>query len=498
MNHTETRNRFAKREADDIPTAMLLDRRLPFDLDAERGIVGSLILYPDCYDDVASEISPDDFFDEANRTLYEAIAALRDSGKPVDVTLLVAGLKTAGFYETVGGAAYIYRVTESVANASNAVYYSRIVREHALRRAVIQASTETLRDAYEERSDVSELVGKADARIAEISERTIVPKSGGGHVKDILHLAMDDLDARASGKIEQRKTGLCGLDRIIGGLRKKQFVVFGARPSQGKTSLLLKVALNLASGNNPLHVLFVTLEMGETELAERMLSMVAQVNSWKMQNGRCTEGDRRHIVEAAANIAKAPLWIRDPGSITASQLAAMARSYRRKCKGLDVLCVDYLQIIQTENGPRNESRQQQLGKITRRLKQIAKDQDLIVIAPAQLNRDADRSSREPRLSDLREAGDIENDADVVVMCHMPGAEDDKKRPVKSEDGEDCKLLVRKNRNGPTGEAEMYYFRAFSLWGDKQTNEERFREPPPQPRFSEFDNYNANTDQYGEF
>ena len=497
MNHTETRNRFSKPSDDDRPTDDVLSRKLPYDLDAERGVVGSLILYPDCYDDVAGEITPDDFFDESNRTLYEAIAALRDASKPVDVTLLVANLKAAGSYETVGGAAYIYRLTESVANASNAVYYSRLVREHALRRAIIQASTETLRDAYEERSDVTELVGQADARIAEISERTINQKSGGGHIKDVLHLAIDDLDARAAGRIEQRKSGLCGLDRIVGGFRKKQFIVFGAAPSQGKTSLLLKVALNLASGTKPLHVLLVTLEMGETELGERLLSMVAQVNSWRMQNGRCSVDDRRRIMESAGKIGKAPLWIRDPGSITASQLAAMCRSFRRKRKGLDVLCVDYLQLIQPEAGPRNESRQQQLGKITRRLKQIAKDQDMIVIAPAQVNREPGKANREPRMSDLREAGDIENDADMVVMCHMPGAENDKNRPVKSEDGEDCKLLVRKNRNGPTGEAEMYYFRAFSLWGDKQTNEEQFSEPPPQPRFSEFDNYNETTDQYGE-
>lgn len=471
----------------------ILDRRLPFDLDAERSIIGALLLFPDAYDDVACEVSPDDFFEDAHRTLWCAIAEIRDKNRALDVTLLVAALRQQGTYEQVGGAAYLYELTAAVANAANVVWYARLVREHAIRRAIIQASTETLRDGYEERSDVAELLSQADSRLCEISERVLAhtQRAGDGNIKTLIHQAIDELDKRSAGKTEQHTTGLAGLDYLVGGLRKKQFVVIGARPSQGKTSLLLRMALHLATGPQALRVLFITLEMGETELAERMLSMQSRVNSWKMQNGRCTAEDRASIVAASGAISQATLWVRDPGTITVSQIASMARTYRNKCRGLDVLCVDYLQLIQPEGGPKSESRQQQIGKITRRLKSIAKDQDLIVITPAQLNRDSDRSSREPRLSDLREAGDIENDADMVVMCHMPGSENDKARPKSSEEAEECKLLVRKNRNGPTGEAEMYYFRAYSLWGDRARDQHN-QDTPPQPRFSEFDDYNSDS------
>jgi len=226
--------------------------------------------------------------------------------------------------------------------------------------------------------------------------------------------------------------------------------------------------------------------------------MFGRVNSWRMQNGTINQDDRGRLNDAASKISAGHLWVEDPGTVTASQIAAMCRTYARKCKGLDVLCVDYVQLVAPEPGPKSESRQQQIGKITRKLKRIAKDQNLILLSAAQLNRDSDKASREPRLSDLREAGDIENDTDVVILCHMPGAENNKARAKTTEEGEECKLLVRKNRNGPTGEADMYYFRAFSLWADK-AREGADGDAPPQPRFQEFDEYNGeNGDKFGSF
>jgi replicative DNA helicase len=239
--------------------------------------------------------------------------------------------------------------------------------------------------------------------------------------------------------------------------------------------------------------------MGESDLSERLLSMAGKVNSWKMQSGTMSNEDRKDMIDASARINQSKLWVEDPGTITVSQIAAMCRLQARRNGGLDMLVIDYVQLIEPENVTRGESRQQQLGKITRKLKQLAKNQNLIVLSAAQLNRDVDRSGREPRLSDLREAGDIEQDTDVVMLCHMPGAENESKRADSPENGEECKVLVRKNRNGPTGEASMYYFRAFSLWGDTAENEAKFADPPPPPRFSEFDEYNAESgDGYGRF
>ena len=477
----------------------MLDRSLPFDLDAEAGVLGSLIIFPDCYDIVSLEVKPEDFFDDANRTLFECMTKLRDANKPLDITLIVHELQASGVLETIGGAAYIGKVASAVATPSNAAYYARIVREHAIRRATIHAAVTVTQDAYEASMAVSDLVGGATSAFADIGERLLAKRNGGGEVKEILHRAIDDLDARCSGQVDRYRTGLCGVDRIIGGLKKQQFAVIGARPGQGKSAMLLRIAHNMSVCAKPIKVLFVTLEMSESDLGERMLSMAGRVNSWKMQNGTLKSDDRKRIVEGAARYSKASLWIEDPGTITVSQIAAMCRLQARRWAGLDMVVIDYVQLIEPENVTRGESRQQQLGKITRKLKQLAKNQNLIVLSAAQLNRDVDRSGREPRLSDLREAGDIEQDTDVVMLCHMPGAENESKRAESPEHGEECKVLVRKNRNGPTGEACIYYFRAFSLWGDTAENEAKFTDPPPPPRFTEFDDYNKESgDDYGRF
>jgi replicative DNA helicase len=365
---------------------------------------------------------------------------------------------------------------------------------------VIEAATGVLNDAYDESVAANDLVANADSRIAEVSDLAAAGKGEVKEVGEILHNALDAIDKRTKGDSDRIKTGLCGIDRIIVGLKKTQVAVIGARPGQGKTSLLLRLAYNMATGPKPLRVLFFSLEMSEEDLAERMLSMIGKVNSWKMQAGRVTPADRTDIVEAAARLSASSLLISDPGTITVSQIGARCRTYARKIKGgIDVLVIDYVQLIAEESAWGKESRQQKLGRITRRLKQIAKDQGVLVLTAAQLNRDVDKSGREPRLSDLREAGDIENDADVVILCHMPGAENDKKRADIAEHGEECKLLVRKNRNGPNGETDMFYFRAFSLWGDTDANVAKYAEPPPAPRFSEFDEYNQEAgDDYGRF
>ena len=479
-------------------TTDLLDRRLPFDLDAEQSVLGSLILRPDCYDDIYIEVSAADFFDASNAELFRQMAVICDAGKPLDVTLLVAGLKAAGTFETVGGSAYIYKICQSVANVAHVVYYARIVRQHAIRRAVIQTATETLREAYEETVDVPTLLTQADSRLCVVSELLASSKqTGDGNIRDVLHEAIEAIDGRSSGKTELLKTGLVGVDRLIGGFRKKQLIVLGAKSSGGKSALLLRLAIHYSGGAKPLNTLFITLEMSESELGERLLSMRSRVNSWAMLQGRLTDGERKAVISAASEASKLKLWIRDLGLATANQIAAECRLHRRRTGGLDVLCIDYLQQIQPDaGGPKNESRQQQLGRICRWLKAMAKEMDILVIVPAQLNRDPDRANREPKMSDLREAADIEQNADMVILAHLPGHEDTSKRPASSEMGEECKLLVRKNRGGPTGEAEMYFFRAFALWGDVAGTSD-FEERPPQPRYLEFDRYNEQ-DEHGNF
>lgn len=453
----------------------ILDRRLPYDLDAEQGVLGSILLLPEACDEVSLIVRPDDFFDEGNRCLFTHMQAMHDAGGKIDVTLLVDRLKTSGHYETIGGAAYLYKISQAVPNAAHARYYAGIVREKSTLRSLINASTEILRQAYEEQHEARQLVSEAEQKIFSILDQRSATSVNS--IRDVLHEAMDRLDARMRGEQTQDAvdTGFTELDRLTGGLHNSELAILAARPSMGKTALAMNIAEYVAVElRRP--VLFVSLEMASVELADRLLCSAAQVDGHRLRNGTLSNVDKLRLVEKAGEISQAPLFVDDSPSRKVSEIAAAARRIKRREKGLGLIAVDYLQLIEPDNP--DDSRQEQVARIARRLKGLAREAEVPVLCLAQLNRQAEDSREHiPRLSHLRESGAIEQDADVVMFVHR---EEYYLRGEEQKEHEGlAQIIIAKQRNGPVGEVDLRWEKKFT----------RFQNLAPE-RLQEFDDYNA--------
>lgn len=453
----------------------VLDRRLPYDQDAEQGVLGSILLMPEACDEVSLILRPDDFFDEANCCLFTHMREMHDAGGKIDVTLLVDRLKTAGHYETVGGGAYLYKISQAVPNAAHARYYAGIVREKSTLRALIIAATDILRQAYDQRQDARQLVSAAEQQIFSIVDQRAA--SSVSSIRDILHIAMDRLDARLRGEQTQDsvETGFTDLDALMGGLHNSELVILAARPSMGKTAFAMNIAEYVAvEARRP--TLFVSLEMSSVELADRLLCSAAQVDGHRLRNGTLANTDKQRLVEKASEISQAPLFVDDSPSRTVSEVAAAARRIKRREGDLGLIAIDYLQLIEPDNP--DDSRQEQVARIARRLKGMAREMKVPVLCLAQLNRQAeDTRDHRPRLSHLRESGAIEQDADVVMFVHREEyylrGDEQKEYEGKAE------IIVSKQRNGPVGDVELRWEKKFT----------RFQNLAPE-RLQEFDNYNA--------
>jgi replicative DNA helicase len=453
----------------------LIDRQLPYDLDAEIAVLGSIILMPEVCDEVALILRSDDFFDDANRRLFKHIQDMHDAGGKIDVTLLVDRLKSSGEFETVGGVAYLYKVGQSVPNAAHARYYAGIVREKAALRSLIQASTDILRSAYDDPREAKLLVSEAEQKIFSIMDAR--GSSTVSTIRDILHQAMDRLDARMKGEHtgDSVETGFTDLDALMGGLHNSELVILAARPSMGKTAFAMNIAEYVALElRRP--TLFVSLEMSSNELADRLLCSVARVDGHRLRNGTLAHTDQRRLVEKASEMSEAPLFVDDSPARTVSEIAAAARRIKRREGALALIVIDYLQLIEPDNP--DDSRQEQVARITRRLKGLAREMSVPLLCLAQLNRQAEDSrDHRPRLSHLRESGAIEQDADVVMFVHR---EEYYLRGEEQKEAEGlAEIIVAKQRNGPVGEVELRWEKKFT----------RFQNLAPD-RIQDFDEYNA--------
>lgn len=452
----------------------LAQRQPPFDLQAEIGVLGSIVLLPDVLDDVLMIVRSADFYDEAHQKLFEHMVALHESNKKIDPTLLVDRLKIAGDYDAIGGSAYLSKIINAVPNAAHAVYYAEIVREKSTFRGLITAATDILRDAYDESQEASHLLGQAEQKIFSIlderSDNAVRP------IKDVLHDAMDRLDAVMKGTHSAGggDYGFRDLDAKTGGVHNGELVILAARPSMGKTAFAMNVAENVAL-HQGVPTLFVSLEMSSLELADRLLCSVARVNGYRLRNGTISQDDRLRLVDKAAEVAKAPLYVDDSPGRTVSEIAAAARRIKRRQGGLGLVVIDYLQLIEPDNA--KDPRQEQVAKIARRLKGLARELKVPVMCLAQLNRQTEMGKDNiPRLSHLRESGAIEQDADVVLFVHR------EEYYHRGEERErlagQAQIIIAKQRNGPVGDVNLEWHKEFT----------RFQDPTPE-RLREFDTYN---------
>lgn len=451
------------------------DRELPVNAEAELNVLGSVLLLPDSCDDLAPILRPDDFHDEANRVLYGHLTEMHSTGKKIDLTLLRERLISSGDYDRIGGAAFLAKVIHAVTTAAHAVYYAEIVREKATLRRLITAATEIVKDVYAGESTAKEALGAAEQRIFSILDergaRTLVP------IRDVLHEAMDRIDARMRGEATEGvvDSGFTDLDAMTGGLHASELIILAARPSMGKTAFAMNIAENVAV-KSMAPVLFVSLEMSAVELIERLLCSIARVNGHRLRNGTISQDDRRRLADQAAIVSECPFYVDDSPGRTVSEIAAAARRIIRRENRIGLVVIDYLQLIEPDN-PR-DPRQEQVAKIARRLKGLARELKVPVLCLAQLNRQAEDSrEHRPRLSHLRESGAIEQDADVVMFVHR------EEYYVRGEEQQrvagQAQIFIEKQRNGPTGDINMIWRKEFT----------RFEDRAPE-RFDDFDSFNG--------
>jgi len=439
------------------PSAVeILQQQPPLDLDAEMCVLGCVLLMPEVLDEIAS-LRADDFYNDANRKIYDCLHQMHNDNERIDIRLLVSRLKTRGDFESVGGSAYLAKVSRSVANAGHVVEYARIVTEKAVYRKLITSCTEVLRDAYEQNFEAKDLCAQAEQKVFAIMDG----RSGNDAQKfhDVLHKAMDRMEARLAGEFVDSgaETGFHHFDEMTGGLHRGELVILAARPSMGKTALALNIAEHSALYQHS-PVLFVSLEMSGIELADRSLCSLARVDGRRLRTGTLSSDDRQRLIDKANEVSEMPLFVDDSPSRTVSEIAAAARRIKRQEKALGLVVIDYLQLIDPDN-PR-DPRQEQVAKIARRLKGLARELEVPVLCLSQLNRQAeDSKDHRPRLSHLRESGAIEQDADVVMFVHRE--EYYRRGDEAAQYAGQAEIIIAKQRNGPIGEVELTWEKQFT-------------------------------------
>jgi replicative DNA helicase len=439
----------------------LLDRLPPHNAEAEQAVLSCMLRDNRVINDVVQILpSKEYFYADAHQKLFETIIQLNDmGGQPVDLVTLGEALKQRGYVEDIGGYQYLAEVYDTSGSAANVEYYAQIVRDKALVRGLILASNEILSSAYKQTMPADELLESAERQILDIADKGVA--SNLTTLDEAIRLTYKRMDERTLGKemgISGLSTGFTELDELIAGLHPAELVVIAARPSVGKTSFGLNIARNAAADGRQ-GVFFVSLEQSRIELAERLLCCQARVDSHRLRKGTLSAEDMEKLIEAGNHLRDAKLFIDDSPGQSMLRIAANARRLKLRHE-IKLVVIDYLQLIEPEN--RRDPRQEQVAQISRRLKHLAKELEIPLVALAQVNRASeDRQDHRPRLSDLRESGAIEADADAVLMLHRP----DRYEPGQHEGI--IEVIVAKNRNGPIGEITLAYVKQYMRFEDFQ-------------------------------
>jgi replicative DNA helicase len=428
---------------------------LPQNVDAELSVLGAILLDPSAIDDVLGLLGPQDFFHERHALVFEAIADMHQRGVAVDTVTLSAELEARGRLERVGGRALIVEMIDRLPSALNAVHYARIVREKSVRRELMQAAERIREDAMSSPAAVQELLDAAESAVFAIGEEEAA--KGTRSLASLLNETFNRIEQLqgSRGAVTGVDTGYLRLNAMTNGLQRGDLVVIAARPSMGKTTFALNIGLNatLATGAK---VLFISLEMGEEQIAQNLICAQARVEATRITKGTLSERDWAKLSEAASRMSEAQFHIDATPALTPMGIRTKARRLARHLGGVDLVIVDYLQMVAAPAG--TENRQQEIAMISRSLKELARELKCCVIALSQLNRAVDsREDHRPRLSDLRESGAIEQDADIIMFLYR----DDYYRGESPPPGEGSltEVLLAKHRNGPTGKVELQFFPA---------------------------------------
>ena len=425
----------------------------PQSVEAEESVLGSLLIDKNAVIRVADILRSEDFYKRAHQLIFTAILHLYEKSEPVDVLSLSNRLKETGDLESLGGTSYLANLVNAVPTASNVAHYAKIVRHKKILRDLLSASQDIARLGFEENQDIELVLDEAEKRIFSIAERSL--KQDFIPIKSALEDAFERIDKlhRGGGALRGLATGFTDLDNYLGGLQKSDLVVLAARPSLGKTSLALDIARHAAIKGKSAVGIF-SLEMSKEQLVDRLLASEAGVDLWRLRTGRLSmdgeDSDFSRIQEAMGVLAETPIFIDDAASANILQMRTMARRLQAE-HSLGLIVVDYLQLMEGRHG-NSENRVQEISEISRSLKNLARELDVPVLALSQLSRAVEsRSPQIPKLSDLRESGSIEQDADVVLFIYR----EDREKP-NTERKNIAEIIISKHRNGPVGKIDLYF------------------------------------------
>lgn len=429
--------------------------RLPYSVEAEQAVLGSVIIDPKCLNDIAVQMKADYFYIPQHREIYTAMSSMFELSQTIDFVSLLEKLKRDGVYDEAGGKAYLTQLVQTVPSAANVLTYVAIIRERYYARSLMSAAQDIIKDINENAMDSGKLLDSAEQRIYEIRQGREI--SGLTHIKQVIESeTYDRLAKMADPETRADYIGIpCGigeLDKMITGLNKSDLIILGARPGMGKTSFALNIVRNVAV-NSGRTVCFFSLEMTRDQLAQRMLSSEAGIKSEKLRTGELEDDEWTRLAQAGENLSKANIYFDETSSITVPEMKAKLR----RMKQVDLVVIDYLGLMKSAKA--TDNRVQEVSEITRNLKIMAKELKVPVIACAQLSRgtEAKGKSHKPALSDLRESGSIEQDADIVLFLYREAYYDSEK--VDDEDRGDpnkAECIVAKNRHGEIGTVDMYW------------------------------------------
>ena len=424
----------------------------PQDIDAEQSVLGSLLIDKDAIIKIADIITAGNFYRKSHEIIFQAILDLYSKSEPIDLLTVSSRLKEKKQFKEIGGMSYLTTLMNFVPTASNVIHYAKIVSQKRVLRDLISASNEISSLAWEENKNIDEILDEAEKRIFSVSQTSLIQEFQ--HIKPHLAEAFERFDRLHKGDDTWRgiPTGFIDLDKQLAGLQKADLIILAARPSLGKTSLALDIARHAAI-NEKVPVGVFSLEMSKQQLVERLIAAEANVDLWRLRTGQLSDegedNDFGKIGKALDRLSMAPIFIDDAASPNALQIRTMARRLQSK-KGLGLLIIDYLQLMQGTG--RIENRTQEVSKISRSLKNLARELNIPVVAVSQLSRAPEaRTDQVPKLSDLRESGSIEQDADVVMFIYR---EDKVKKDTNRKNI--AEIHISKHRNGPTGKIELYF------------------------------------------
>ena len=425
----------------------------PQDIVAEKSLLGAIMLSDASLPEILTIIRPQDFYEKRHQTIFQAMASLYDQHKPVDLLTLTAELKAKKKLKEIGGAPYLTELSNFTPAATHAKAYADIIEKASVRRRLIKAGNDIANKAYEDDADVDSLIGTAEKDLYEVSDKIV--KSDYVPMAELLADAFDRIEElqKNKGALRGLKTGFRDIDKKTAGFQKGDLIIIGARPAMGKTTLAQNLAYNIASINKK-GVLFFSMEMAASQIVDRIISDVSGVDNWKMRTGNISEEDFQKIGDALSEMDEIPIYIDDTSSMTIVELRNKARRAVHDHNDIGIIILDYLQLLSGTDTYKGQ-RVQEVSEISRGLKTLARELEIPVVALAQLSRNVTgREDPRPVLSDLRESGSIEQDADLVMFLHRPDYY--KQNNDDYEETHITELLIQKHRNGAIGKIELYF------------------------------------------